>query len=108
MAAVSAEISNLSNENVVDLIKGEFFRENGDASSRAPLFTVRENVPAMRKDFEAAGAGRDAIRFDRDTKVFYLGLTGVKPDRSKEILGVLQDYGIGSPGEVAWKAERAE
>lgn len=108
MAALSAEISALSNDRVVDLLKGKFFMEEGNASSRAPLFTVRENVAAMRKDFESAGATRDAIRFDRNSKVFYLGLTGVKPDRAKELYGVLEDYGHGSAGEVAWKAERDE
>lgn len=108
MAALSAEISALSNDRVVDLLKGKFFMEEGNASSRAPLFTVRENVAAMRKDFEGAGATRDAIRFDRNSKIFYLGLTGVKPDRAKELYGVLEDYGNGSAGEQAWKAERVE
>lgn len=108
MAALSAEISALNNDRVVDLLKGKFFMEGGDASSRAPIFTVRENVAAMRKEFEGAGAGRDAIRFDRNTKVFYLGLTGVKPDRAKDLYGVLEDYGHGSAGEAAWKAERDE
>lgn len=60
----------------------------------------------MRKEFEGAGAPRDAIRFDRNSKVFYLGLTGIKPDRAKDLYGVLEDYGNGSAGENAWKAER--
>lgn len=108
MAAISAEISALSNDRVVDLLKGKFFMENGDESSRAPIFTVKENVAAMRKEFEGAGAPRDSIRFDRNSKVFYLGLTGIKPDRAKDLYGVLEDYGNGSAGENAWKAERDE
>lgn len=108
MAAISAEISALSNDRVVDLLKGKFFTEKGDESSRAPLYTVKENVAAMRKEFEAAGAPRDSIRFDRNSKVFYLGLTGIKQDRAKDLYGVLEDYGVGSAGEALWTKEREE
>lgn len=95
-------------ENALESLKNTYFRNGADIFDKADVFTVKENVSAMRKEFQDAGVARSGLKFIKDTKLFAVDLSAVSNEAADKVAMVMGRYGAGSPGETAWKAERSK
>ncbi len=72
--------------------------------SGAHLYTTKDNVAAMKAEIKEAGL--PAARFQRDTKTFLIAASDLKLSHAPEMAGILERYGVGSEGHIAWERER--
>lgn len=97
----------VSGNPTIQALQDKYFRDGGAETDRAQIYTVYENVSAMREEFRGAGVPRSAIRWDRGNKVFLLDGSAVTDKNAAQVTLLMGRYGKGSDGEVAWKDERA-
>jgi hypothetical protein len=109
--AASAQIRQVESPSDTDKalaadLNRRFFNDGSSLSRGASLYTAKSGVREMKDLIEKERLPYP--RFQRDEKTFLLSQEQLELRHAPALARVLERYGVGSEGHVAWEKERAQ